>query len=353
MRTEKFDKIQNKKMRKLYNGMWRDNPVAKEADTRKTIAKNGEGELVHSENSFAFAIKDEAEILIRTFGINKHNEEIFRNKLNMACNSLGHGGEKITTMHSSALCALLFFYNVSENNKLHINGVGTFSKSVFEYKSPVINANSPACMDVVLIGENEDKDKVVMFLKSKFSEYYTSTSRCHNHIRKRYQTHRYSENIYKQEFMHKLGTSMHDENEYYFKLKADEEYYMAGIKQMISCYVGIRNDMDPSCGFIKQNDSDQDEVSKMIATGAKIILAEIVFDKVIGDMLISNNKTYLESYSEKYEILANKMNEEIEADELSDKLYVLPNLLKYSMFQDEDLDYILDEKVKMFYFGHP
>ena len=86
----------------------------------------------------------------------------------MACGGSGQEERRITTLHSSSLCALLFFYNVTDNHPLTIKGVGTFKESVFEFRSPVRDEEHPSCMDVVLIGEDEEHKPLVLFLESKF-----------------------------------------------------------------------------------------------------------------------------------------------------------------------------------------
>ena len=95
----------------------------------------------------------------------------------MAVGGSGNEGDKITTLHSSSLCALLHFYNVERhpltlefktknNKKVEIKRRVIFNKSVFEFKSPVIG--NPSNMDVVLIGKDENTGKnIVFFLESK------------------------------------------------------------------------------------------------------------------------------------------------------------------------------------------
>ncbi|MCR5766753.1 MAG: hypothetical protein K6G09_12365 [Treponema sp.] len=103
----------------------------------------------------------------------KSNKELFLKKFQMVCSGSGDEIKKITTLHSSSLCALLFFYNVTKTNKLifpysELHDI-EFYDSLFEVKNQVIR--SPSNIDVVLIGENKKGSKVIFFLESKFSEY--------------------------------------------------------------------------------------------------------------------------------------------------------------------------------------
>ena len=121
-------------------------------------------------------------MLINIFNIK--DSTLFEEKYKMAVGGSGNEGDKITTLHSSSLCALLHFYNVekhaltlefkTKNNKNgEIKRRVRFTKSVFEFKSPVID--NPSNMDVVLIGKDETSNEdVVLFLESKFAEYYLS-----------------------------------------------------------------------------------------------------------------------------------------------------------------------------------
>lgn len=118
-----------------------------------------------SKDSMCAQVKD---IVFRTFGIPSFDDadELFRS----AITGKGNEWKTITTLHSSALCAFLHFYNVKEA-PLWISLDGKdhpvcFDKAVFEFEMPCVSSKSS--MDVVL--QSED-NKTLLFLESKFSEY--------------------------------------------------------------------------------------------------------------------------------------------------------------------------------------
>ncbi len=99
----------------------------------------------------------------------------------MAVSGSGQEGRRITTLHSSSLCALLHFYNIEEEPLLKLTldtnkktRSVTFTQSFFEYQTPVFNY--PSNMDVVLLGKDDEGEEVALFLESKFSEYFLYTS---------------------------------------------------------------------------------------------------------------------------------------------------------------------------------
>lgn len=342
MNSDKFKEIKNAKKRKLYEAMWDGNTIINSAQIEKSVA----GKKKTSDNSFSFA-GDKKSSLISIFNIPEEKRGIFSEKFNMICSGSGQEYGKITTIHSSSLCALLFFYNVTDNNPLKIDGIGSFTKSVFEFKSPVIDKGHCANIDVVLTGKNDSGEDIVLFIESKFSEYFSDVSRKLK-IPERYLKNEYSSEIYDSEFLNLLGLSKSDIEDGFFELSADSELYIGGIKQMISHYVGIRNMLNND--FAKQKEKEQEAVADIIRAGAKVYLAEIFFDKVIGDFTLSDGKSCKDSYSEKYEILAKKMNDCIAKSEIQNRFEVFPRELGYSLFLDEKQEYNLDDNIKLFYF---
>ncbi len=81
-----------------------------------------------------------------------------------ATSGLGQEAEKISTLHSSSLLALLYFSNVTKESPLYIDGIG-YTKVWFEVKNKVFD--KPSNIDVVLGNEDED----LLFIESKFTEY--------------------------------------------------------------------------------------------------------------------------------------------------------------------------------------
>ena len=98
----------------------------------------------------------------------------WKEKFNEATFGQGNEINRILTLHSSALLALLCFSHVSEENPLFIDGI-RYNERWFEIKNKVFN--KPSSIDVVL--KNTDGD--ILFIESKFTEYldcllYTSPS---------------------------------------------------------------------------------------------------------------------------------------------------------------------------------
>ena len=117
-----------------------------------------------------------SESLANNFGIEKE-KDVFIKKFEMSCSGTGGELKKITTLHSSSLCALLFFFNV-DTMPLKMRGLENceFTQSFFEFKNKVIRY--PSNIDVVLLGKNKiTNKKVILFLESKFSEYITGINK--------------------------------------------------------------------------------------------------------------------------------------------------------------------------------
>ena len=128
-----FSNIRDSKKRLIYTTMWGHNPMVTQEAIESTMY-HGEKSL----NSYSFKIDTEkCKGLESLFEIPQDRQNIFEEKYNQACSGSGHEERRITTLHSSSLCPLLFFYSVSESNPLYLkmDGVGEakFTKSIFEY----------------------------------------------------------------------------------------------------------------------------------------------------------------------------------------------------------------------------
>lgn len=347
MNTECFSKMPDKKKKNLYEAMWKENIMfsreLSDRDIEKTInEKNNKP----SDNSYSFVNGNTADGLFRIFDIPKDKQQLFSDKFKMACGGSGNESRKIATLHSSSLCALLFFYNVTEEHPLTIEGVGTFTESVFEFRSPVIDPRYPSCMDVVLIGKNDNKD-IVLFLESKFAEYYLSASKKSAEISKKYLVNVFGSKIYNNRDFKKLGIEIEEkEDSFQLVTETNDPFYINGIKQMISHYIGVNNNLDGN--FCRQKQPDyQDRVINAIKTDAKVILGEVLFDNNIGDFTSKNGKSFKDAYAEKYELLAKLMNECNDKE----RFEVLQNDLLYSMFKTSELKEYADKRVMEYYFG--
>ena len=170
-----FRTMNNKRRRDLYECMWGskafDFPVTK-TTYRGSVSNNS-----YTFTNTSTTNEDECRNrLADLFGI--QCRELFKEKFEQSYSGSGQELKRIAVLHSSSLCALLFFYNVSQENPyiLEIEGKEyIFTYSCFEYQNTVIEGRNPSNMDIVLIGSNKRTgEQTVLFLESKFSEYYES-----------------------------------------------------------------------------------------------------------------------------------------------------------------------------------
>jgi hypothetical protein len=356
-----FKSMEGRK-KKLYSALWGDFDFstinAKIENTRNLKDSKP------SRNSYCFSgeMDKHGELLMKIFGITDKEKELFKEKFAMAVSGSGQELLKIGTLHSSSLCALLHFYNV-DDNPLILDGLETnkttrtikFTRSLFEYKSPVINTNHPSNMDVVLIGKDmESGEDIVLFLESKFAEYYTSASTKCKGISQKYLDNKYGSDLYKDNVLTRLGLKRNNYDTKHFELVSmSEPFYIGGIKQMISHYIGIRNVLNKKyCEGKKQdNASKQKEVEKAIETGnggkgAIVILGEIVFDRFIGDLELKPGLKCGAIYSQKYEILADEIGKLIKNEKV-ERFEILKKELGYSLFLTNP--HKIEDRISQFY----
>lgn len=337
-----FEKM-DKKKRALYECMW----GSSEFDF--PVEKTKLGSSV-SDNSYTFAgtSHTDADIcrtgLAELFGIK--NRELFKEKFAQSIGGNGRELKRIARLHSSSLCALMFFYNVSAENPYIMSIEGNeyiFTHSCFEYQNTVIRGGNPSNIDIVLLGKDaSSKAPTVLFLESKFSEYYESPANQLNKISSAYLENNYGKSVYTKASLDKMGLYMtRRDGDKNFTLCSEELCYLEGIKQMISHYIGIRNLCD------SPRDKN-DAVANAVSAGAKILLGEILFTKGISRLHIGSDKECLEAYREKYIPLAEVLNDRLKKDGLNDKFTVLSDVLSYSQFLDKA--YIREPQIKRFYF---
>ena len=338
----KFKDMNNMKKRKLYECMWG-------GEEFQFPAYKTEYRGAYSNNSYTFfdkkSIADEniCSELAALFGI--QDWELFKKKFDRSISGSGRELKNIARLHSSSLCALLFFYNLSVDNTFQIS-IGekeySFYNSDFEYQNPVIKNRHPSNIDIVLTGEEIGSGKeAVLFLESKFSEYYEGTGR-QLKINSAYLNDPKGKAIYNEASLKKIGLEMvpPDGNEN-FLLRSKETCYLAGIKQMISHYIGVRN-------LCENPDEGKGEIANKVKKGAKVLLGEILFEDRIGQLPIGKGIGCFKSYKDKYHKLAAVLNEQLQKDRISEKITVLPDVLYYSIFQDNS--FVL-ERIREFYFA--
>ncbi len=340
--------------KKLYEKMWGNFEFDSIGATiKKTYSTRYEKD---SDNSYCFDGEDDKEqLLIQIFGI--ENTGVFSEKFKMATTGSGDEALKITTLHSSSLCALLHFYNVTEDNQLILEFVTNkprkvrFTSSVFEYKSPVIN--NPSNMDVVLIGKDSaNKQEIVLFLESKFSEYYMGASSVLNDVSVKYLNDEYySAPLYKEDALGKLGLKREPKGNEYFNLRSsDGQFYIGGIKQMISHYTGIMNVLHGE----KYEEKDIEKIKKQkrveeaLERGAIAILGEIVFDNKVGALELRPHLECGNAYSNKYNKLAELLAKHIKEDpKVKDRFEIIKHELGYSLFEENS--HKIEPNIKKFY----
>ena len=231
------------------------------------------------------------------------DKDLFRKKFHQSCSGDGKELKRISTLHSSSLCALLFFYNVTDDHPLIIKineQEYSFTYSRFEFQNSVIKGRKPSNMDVVLVGKNASGKQVILFLESKFSEYMESVSK-HLEIANEYLYQEYSKTIYTKE-LKKLGFTFKKTNETIFTIESELPCYLEGIKQMISHFIGVNN-------FINIGALTQDDKINSLNKNVEILLGEILFDRGIGNYEIEKGITCYQSYQEHYEKLTEVLNQ--------------------------------------------
>lgn len=359
-----FNDFSDKK-ENIYNALWLNSDFEVLTDKVKIEKTSYKGSK--SNNSYSFVSINGADIKLDIIkdAFNIADNKLFDQKFEKAITGSGQEKDKITVLHSSSLCAFLHFYNI-DDNPLEISfttdkGIRNiiFNYSTFEVQSPVIDEQYPSNMDVVLCGYDvkDETKKYVLMLESKFAEYYINAG-CTSDISKSYIDDKANRNKLFLEVMNSvtdkaentfglmIEKDLKDDNKY--KLKSDEPYYIGGIKQMISHYMGVNNLIKKLKNGDYYRADDQKEVEEAIKNGATVILGEILFDYKIGDLTIGRSKKKcLKEYSERYKIFAEKIKElNVNGDS---QFEIIMEDLKYSQIKDI---LRLDSQVKDFYYGN-
>lgn len=210
----------------------------------------------------------------------KINDPAFCLKYMEAISGDGQEANKITTLHSSSLAALLLLYSVSKENPIYVkinDKEEKFIESQFEVKNEVSPASGNySNIDVVLYGEN-----CILYLESKFSEYLASKSAEVKDVA-------YYDVIYRRldETLNEVGVHLVPEGSKRFLKRIDgRPFYNEGLKQMISHYLGVTTELK----------KDKDRFA-----GKNVVLGEILFN--FGDIVRGASDKY-QSYQEAYTTL--------------------------------------------------
>jgi hypothetical protein len=232
-----------------------------------------------------------------------------------------------------------------------------FSFSAFEFKNPVIGY--PSNMDVVLVSKDR---KTVLFLESKFSEYYVNAGVYGTPISVQYETNKYSKDFYEENWLKSIGIGKKyirnkktGKEEIQLSTTEESLNYLDGFKQMISHYVGIRRRIKEHEHIASDLEPKNKETADLILEAlknpeSKVYLGEILYDKFYSPEDSNNQpnpQTVLENYSKLYSHLADKMNEIIKEDGLADKFVVLKDEITYSEVMKRHL--YLEPMTRYFY----
>ena len=307
-----------------------------------------------SENSFCF-INPEVKYKTRDKEVLKKLKEVFEiqsnsfdEKFQMAISGDGQEVKRISTLHSSSLAALLLLYSVKNDKTLNCTlnyKKYIFNDCFFEVKTNVTGSHF-SNMDIVLVGKDSDDKDVIFFLESKFSE-YLNTGICNNISIDAYKQKYDNVGLLNQNAIQGLFFEVNT-NENCLQIKSETPQYCAGIKQMISHYLGVTNFIDKGAEALDPKQRQMsiykepfDRLNELLKKGAQIILGEVLFafDDIV-DKMDNKGETKRSKYTKIYKELAKILNDK------TSKLYILPEVLTY---QELLKDFKLDNKVRAFY----
>lgn len=267
--------------------------------------------------AFVF-LKDVFEFL----GDDEQTENMFNNE---ATSGDGHEWARITRLHSSALLPFLMFCQVSNKKALAIDIQGKqerFSKVHFEVKNWIQpNDNHPSNIDVVLENEN-----VVLFLESKFTEYFKRMR--HVGIPNRFGG-RIQKMLKQNELM---GLTMGKDG-----LVSRDYHYLEGVKQMVAHYMGVEFAATKGDGKFNHGGGQQ-----FLINGRNVCFGEILFD-FTAFLRRGTRAKCLEDYAGLYQKVTTALSE---TSEMANPPRCLPEVLTY---QGLFTGYPLDENVAQFY----
>lgn len=256
----------------------------------------------------------------------KKNHSLFRSRFLEAAYGKGSEVGNITQLNSSALVALMCFYPVNDLNPIKITLVAdgtnhtlSLTELHLEKENPVYTPNRPSSIDIALYGKDVSSgENVVLFLESKFGEYFDHKNYRAGTSYKDF----YRDIVSEQNLLRDIS------------FKADESgvevngptHYCEGIKQMISHYIGSE----------KSYELNQENRT--------IYLGTILFD---FSSLVPDSKNSLEDYKTCYKGLARILNSI--ANNHKKDIRLIDDAFTYQEFFRKVGEFKLDEDVKEFY----
>lgn len=251
---------------------------------------------------------------------------MFRTRFLEAAYGKGSELREITQLNSSALVALMCFYPVNDLNPIKITLVAdgtnhtlSLTELHLEKENPVYTPNRPSSIDIALYGKDVSSgDNVVLYLESKFGEYFNHKNYRAGASYKDF----YRDIVSEQNLLRDIS------------FKADESgvevngptQYCEGIKQMISHYIGSE----------KSYELNQENRT--------IYLGTILFD---FSSLAPDSKNSLEDYKTCYKGLARILNSI--ANNHKKDIRIIDDAFTYQEFFSKVGEFKLEEDVKEFY----
>ncbi|MDE6340451.1 MAG: hypothetical protein K2K97_11795, partial [Muribaculaceae bacterium] len=312
----------------------------KESKSSKSIKMDGSDALKAIESAFKIEDKD----------------DYFSKGYKMATSGDGNEGKgkykndtpRILTLHSSALLALLCFFNVSKKNPITIDGT-TYTKVFFEVQNDVIEKSNshyrPSNIDIALISDDETK---ILFLESKFTEYFSHNT--NSELSERYTN-----------FFKAFNPTMDKDNFKFIHNQNTEEsalnsgspqFYLEGIKQVFCHILGIATGPKKENFSSKEKKEQADEYIKAFKKATKFEFASIVYydkdkfdsyEEIYSKTFGSSNESRIKAaLKEVLNSKDNRRNIEI--------LTIRHNLLTYQeVFKKNNPDFKMPDKVRKFY----
>ena len=227
----------------------------------------------------------------------------------------GDGNEltKNDALHSSSLCALLCFFNVSPTHPFTYDDI-TYNNAFFEVKNKVFK--TPSNMDVVLTGEDKHGNDSILFIECKFSEFigagaYTLSSK-------------YTDGEY--------GSIFED-----FRY-SDCKVFQYGLKQLVAHYIGITNFVNRFTGYDLSNYYEDERASLYKKDFKNVSFIEVLFEfKNKPDYI-----TYKNEATQVFEALKSYENRR------QSKIKLYGTTTYQELFQGEN-NRVLPQKVGLFY----
>lgn len=286
----------------------------------------------YSDNSKSIKIEgDIASTLRDAFGLSNVSDS-FRRAFEMATDGDGGEKQKILTIHSSSLLALMCFFSVSEKNPLKI-GEDTYTEVLFEVKNIVIKKDDrkPSNIDVLLVSKNENgRIRKLLFLESKFTEYLK-----HGRVRLAPKYHKFYEKL--QENIPGLKFEISQYNIRHRNgckstavgLCSNKARYLDGIKQAFSHLLGI------ATGPAEDRNSHRKDYEKYYRQAEMIEFATIIHDWH-KDEFDNYQSLYKETFQNEVEI--KKALCEVVPNsnpEIINRLHINPKIMTYTgIFKD-------------------